>query len=89
MVFYFSSTTGEKFAKENSMTPFPVCGWLQWYWYLLAFFLLTKPCTTLNSLIRNGITVLPSILRRGDKLFFQYCLLFQISVILKYQNSSI
>jgi lipopolysaccharide export system permease protein len=22
MVFYFSSTTGEKFAKENSLTPF-------------------------------------------------------------------
>jgi lipopolysaccharide export system permease protein len=22
MIFYFTSTTGEKFAKENSMTPF-------------------------------------------------------------------
>jgi lipopolysaccharide export system permease protein len=42
MVFYFSSTTGEKLAKEATFSPFSVCGFPLLYWYLLAYFLFTK-----------------------------------------------
>jgi len=47
MLFYFSSTTGEKFAKEDSMSPL--------YYFLSPFFLFIKPCMTHNFLIKSFI----------------------------------
>lgn len=72
MIFYFSTTTGEKFAKENTMTPFSGMWLATFILTPIGLFLTYKAMRDSQLLNKEGYYRIAKIVRRSTRQFSQW-----------------